>query len=105
MGIIKFEVDIPDFENELQALRPIIDNLKGRRDCYLAHSDKEYFTDSFQVEKDYPLSFEDAEKLIKYADLFCNRMLSYLAHEVFYCKSRNANDLVELLSHVIKNGD
>ena len=91
---------LSDFEDRLNKLDQIIDNLKGRRDRFLAHSDEEFFTNLEKINCIYPLTFSDVEKLICYVDSFCNVMLSSIAKESYSCKSENADDLLKLLFQV-----
>ena len=97
---IDLENDIAQAEIQLARLKPIIDNLKGRRDKFLVHNDPEYFDGTCNPVWDFPLSMSDVQALIDFSAEFCNMLLSYLTGRVVFCQSTNAGDLEILLQKI-----
>ena len=72
--------DIKEAKKQLTFMEPILNNLKGSRDKYLAHNDKEYFYGKVDPSWDFPISFNDVNTLITIAGDFSNKMLTYLTN-------------------------
>lgn len=85
---------------KLKEFEPIINNLKGRRDKYLAHNDKEYFSDSYALAIDFPLDTYGVRKLIEFAGDFCVQMLVYLSGTVYPYHIIGSDDLDFLLQSI-----
>lgn len=74
-------------------LKKIIENLRSIRNKAYAHSDKELLNDMDKVFNEYPISFEDVEKLIEFAFDICNYVLEPLAGNSFKREALDAYDL------------
>lgn len=51
-------------QTDLISIRSIIDNIKGRRDKSLAHSDAKYFNNPDEAIKNFPIEHEDIDQVI-----------------------------------------
>ena len=71
--------DIKEAKKQLTFMEPILNNLKGSWDKYLAHNDKEYFYGKID-HHGIPISFNDVNTLITIAGDFSNKMLTYLTN-------------------------
>lgn len=58
-------IDIANHESKLNAVAPIVENLKKRRNKFFGHYDKKFFFDPDKINVDFPFSNEDAKILVR----------------------------------------
>ena len=92
---IKVEIkkDINEARNKLEHLSSIIDKLKGQRDKFYAHLDKEYQNNPSALITDYPLNYRDLKELITTASFICNTFYQDLCLTSHACQTLNWNDI------------
>lgn len=103
INIIK---DIKIIREKLSALDTVVESLKGRRDRYYAHNDKNYIDNLDSLAMEYPLSWKQVSELILTANDILNTLLRDLTGEVVAAKSFNYNDIddiFKILNTQIKN--
>jgi len=64
------EIGVEEIKDQKESVEDIdgkIKNVMRQRDKYFAHHDKEYFSDSGRLSKDYPASIDDVENLVSTA--------------------------------------
>lgn len=98
--IVKINVikDIREAREKLTNIEPVVDYLKGRRDSYYAHTDKNYIDDIPKLSSDYPLSYKQIADLIHLANNILNTLLQDLCGEVVAQRSTNYDDVTKLFS-------
>lgn len=103
INIIK---DVRIIREKLSALDPVIISLKGRRDGYYAHNDKNFIDNLHSLAIKYPLSLREISDLILTANEILNTLLRDLTGEVVATKSSNYDDIdniFKILNTQIKN--
>lgn len=97
--VIKFNIRgiIDDAERTLDEMQPVIKQLRGRRDQYLAHNDPQFFYGEVNPALEFPFTMDDAEKMIQFCGEFCNKLLLNLEGRAICYKTQNADDLQSLL--------
>lgn len=83
---------------ESKKLNDIRDKLRGQRDKFYAHLDKEYQMDSSKLINDFPLSYDEIKYLISTVEGICNDLLYDLCRTTYVCQTSNWNDIDNVLS-------
>lgn len=102
---INAKKDIKELELKLKEKEEIINNLRGQRDKYYAHLDKEYFVKKDNISKKFPFLFYDMEELIDFAEEICNTLLIDLCGQSIYYNSTNYNDIKNILDTLYKSNN
>lgn len=90
---VDIKKDLQEARNEIENLNEKIGNLKGQRDKFYAHLDKEYQKNPSSLITDYPLNYGDIKELIKTATLICNTFYQDLCRTAHMCQTSNWNDI------------
>lgn len=90
---IDIQKDIQDAKNKLESLETVIENLKGQRDKFYAHLDKEYSENPSALTKNFPLNYEEIKNLIDTATSICNRFYKDLCRTEYVCQTMNWDDI------------
>lgn len=92
---IKIEIkrDIAKAKKRLENLAGVIENLKGQRDKFYAHLDKEYQDKPSDLSNDYPLNYGEINELIDAATNICNTFYQNLCRTSHACQTSNWNDI------------
>lgn len=85
-------------EKKLSTFEKSVANLKGRRDKYYAHSDKEFFSQGRSLTEKYPVSDEEIRGLLDFAAGFCNSILGVISNKCIHPTFLGSDDLSNLLS-------
>lgn len=87
--------DLKEFKKKLEAenIKLSRAKLKGQRDKFYAHLDREYQINSSNLTIDFPLSYEEIKKLIKLATDICNTIYNDLCRTTYVCQTSNWNDI------------
>ena len=92
---IKVEIqnDIAKAKKKLENLARVIENLKGQRDKFYAHLDKEYQDEPTALSNDYPLNYGEIKQLIDAATNICNTFYQDLCTTSHACQTSNWDDI------------
>lgn len=90
-------------ETQLHEMDRDVQNLKGKRDKYLAHNDPISFEEGFDHSTYFPISIEEIVDLIAFAESLCMTLFSYLDKSPVCCRITNAGDLDGLMQWVSVN--
>ena len=90
---VDIKKDIEDARNKIENIKEVILNLKGQRDKFYAHLDKEYQKNPSLLITDYPLNYGNIKELIKTATLICNTFYQDLCRTAHMCQTSNWNDI------------
>lgn len=90
---IDIQKDIQNAKDKLKSLETVIENLKGQRNKFYAHLDKDYQKNPSALAKDFPLNYGEIEKLIYTAVSICNMFYKDLCNTEYVCHTANWNDI------------
>ena len=99
---INVREDIINIKNELNKFNNIIEHLKGLRDQYYAHCDKEFFFESEKVFQKYHISYEDISELLNLLLKSLNKILIDLCNESYMFIHKGTDEFEKILQ-CIKN--
>lgn len=91
--LVDIKKDINDARNKIENIKEIILNLKGQRDKFYAHLDKQYQKNPSSLITDYPLNYGDIKELIKTATIICNTFYQDLCRTAHACQTSNWDDI------------
>ena len=87
---------LASLKSELDGFSCVIDNLKGVRDKYFAHLDKNYMNNLQSVLAEFPISsLYDLKALLDFASKFLNKVHLYLTGDNFTFSHERTHHLLE----------
>ncbi|MBR5095508.1 MAG: hypothetical protein IK094_00165 [Treponema sp.] len=90
---VDIKKDIAEAKEKLINLVSVVKKLKGQRDKFYAHLDKEYQDEPTALSNDYPLNYGEIKQLIDAATNICNTFYQDLCTTSHACQTSNWDDI------------